>query len=42
MEVSALRENIWKPVVDQALHQLRVEQGRRGGGGAKKTIAHRE
>ena len=38
MEVSALRENIWKPVVDPALHQLRVEQGRRGGGGAKKII----
>ena len=42
MEVSAVREGIWTPVVDAALHQLRFGQGRSGGGGAKKVILQRE
>jgi hypothetical protein len=31
--VSAVREGVWTPYLDDALHQLRSEQGRRGGGG---------
>jgi hypothetical protein len=27
VEMSALREGIWAPVVDAELHQLRFEQG---------------
>jgi hypothetical protein len=40
MEVSAVRKNIWQPVVDAALHQLRFEQGRSGGGGAEVVPGH--
>jgi hypothetical protein len=32
--VSAMRKGIWEPAVDTALHQLPVEQGSSGGGGA--------
>lgn len=39
VEVSAMRESVWASVVDAELHQLRFEQGRCGGDGARKELA---
>jgi hypothetical protein len=33
VEMSSVRESVWTPDLDAALHQLRFEQGRDRGGG---------